>query len=61
MKLHQDDSASAVAQSLRRIPFSRRQKVRAKLKQLEELEVIEKVMFPLMAVTTRNMMKTSTK
>ena len=46
MKLHQDDSVSAVAQPLRRIPFSRRQKVTAKLKQLEELEVIEKVNVP---------------
>ena len=46
MKLHQDDSVSAVAQPLRRIPFNRRQKVTAKLKQLEELEVIEKVNVP---------------
>ena len=46
LKLHQDDSVPPVAQSLRRIPFSRRQKVTAKLKQLEELDVIEKVNGP---------------
>ena len=46
LKLHQDDSVPPVAQPLRRIPFSRRQKVTAKLKQLEELDVIEKVNGP---------------
>ena len=46
LKLHQDDSIPPVAQPLRRIPFSRRQKVTAKLKQLEELGVIEKVNGP---------------
>ena len=46
LKLHQDDSIPPVAQPLRRIPFSRRQKVTAKLKQLEELDVIEKVNGP---------------
>ena len=46
-KLHQDDSVQPVAQPLRQIPFSRRQKVTAKLKQLEGLDVIEKSMFPL--------------
>ena len=46
LKLHQDDSIAPVAQPLRRIPFSRRQKVTAKLKQLEELGVIEKVNGP---------------
>ena len=34
-KLHKEDSVSPVAQPLLRIPFSRRQKVAAKLKQLE--------------------------
>ena len=47
LKLHQDDSIPPVAQPLRRIPFSRRQKVTAKLKQLEELDVIEKVSGPI--------------
>ena len=46
LKLHQDDSVPPVAQPLRRIPFSRRQKVTSKLKQLEELDVIEKVNGP---------------
>ena len=46
LKLHQDDSIPPVAQPLRRIPFSRRQKVTEKLKQLEELDVIEKVNGP---------------
>ena len=46
LKLHQDDSVPPVAQPLRQIPFSRRQKVTAKLKQLEELIVIEKVNVP---------------
>ena len=46
LRLHQDDSVVPVAQPLRRIPFSRRQKVTDKLKQLEELDVIEKVSGP---------------
>ena len=46
LKLHQDDSVPPVAQPLRRIPFSRGQKVTAKLKQLEELDVIQKVNGP---------------
>ena len=46
LKLHQDDSVPPVAQPLRRIPFSRRQKVTSKLKQLEELDAIEKVNGP---------------
>ena len=46
LKLHQDDSVPPVAQPLRRIPFSRRQKVTTKLKQLEDLDVIEKVNGP---------------
>ena len=51
LKLHQDDSVSPVAQPLRRVPFSRRQKVTSKLKQLEELDVIEKSMAPLAGST----------
>ena len=46
LKLHQVDSIPAVAQFLRRIPFTRRQKVTAKMKQLEEMDVIEKVSGP---------------
>ena len=46
LKLQQDGSIPPMAQPLRRIPFSRRQKVTAKLKQLEELDVIEKVNGP---------------
>ena len=46
LKLHQDDSVPPVAQPLRRIPFSRRQKGTAKLKQLEELDFIENVNGP---------------
>ena len=41
LKLHQDDSVPPVAQPLRRIPFSRRQKVTPKLKQLEQLDVYD--------------------
>ena len=39
LKLHQDDGVAPVAQPLRRIPFSRREKVTEKLKQLEQLDV----------------------
>jgi len=46
LKLHQDDSIAPVSQPLCQIPFSRRQKVTTKLKQLEELDVIEKVNGP---------------
>ena len=46
LKFHQDDSVPPVAQPLHRIPFSRRQKVTSKLKQLEELDVIEKSQWP---------------
>ena len=59
-KLHQDDSVQPVAQPLRQIPFSRRQKVTGKLKQLEGQDVIEKVnvptswINPLVVVENRN-------
>ena len=59
-KLHQDDSVQPVAQPLRQIPFSRRQKVTRKLKQLEGQDVIEKVnvptswINPLVVVENRN-------
>ena len=46
LKLHQKDGVAPLAQPLRSIPFSRRQKVTEKLKQLEELYVIEKVNEP---------------
>ena len=42
LKLLQEDSSRPLTQPLHRIRFSRRQKVTAKLKQLEELDVIEK-------------------
>ena len=46
LKLHQDKSIPPVAQPLRRIPFSRREKVANKLKQLEELGVTDKASGP---------------
>ena len=46
LKLHQDESIAPVAQPLRRIPFSRREKVAEKRRQLEELGVTEKVNGP---------------
>ena len=42
-KLHIDESVQPVAQPLRRIPFSRREKVTEKLEELLKLDVIEKV------------------
>ena len=45
LKLHQDKSIPPVAQPLRRIPLSRRDKVANKLKQLEELGVIDITVF----------------
>ena len=46
LKLYRDESIAPVAQPLRRIPISRREKVAEKLSQLEELGVIEKVSGP---------------
>ena len=46
LKLHIDSDIKPVAQPLRKIPFSRRQKVKEKLVQLEGLDVIEKVETP---------------
>ena len=46
LKLHIDENVIPVAQAVRRLPFSRRQKVIDKLKELEELDVIEKVNEP---------------
>lgn len=46
LKLHQDESGLPLTQPLHRIRFSRRQKVTAKLKHLEELDVIEKANRP---------------
>ena len=43
LKLNIDDSVTPVAQPIRRIPFSKREKVVKKLKELENLDVIEKV------------------
>ena len=46
LKLHVDESVTPVAQAMRRIPFSRKQKVVDKLEELETLDVIEKVNGP---------------
>ena len=46
LKLNINDSVTPVAQPIRRIPFSRREKVVQKLKELENLDVIEKVNGP---------------
>ena len=43
LKLNIDESVTHVAQPIRRIPFSRREKVVQKLKELENVDVIEKV------------------
>ena len=42
LKLTTDERVTPVAQPIRRIPFSRREKVVQKLKELENLDVIEK-------------------
>ena len=44
--LHVDSSVKPVAQPVRRIPFSVRKQVDDKLKQLEEMDVIERVSGP---------------
>ena len=60
LKLHVDESVILVAQAMRRIPFSRKQKVIDKLEELEALDVIEKVngptswINPLVAVEKSN-------
>ena len=46
LKLHVDESVTPVAQAMRRIPFSRKQKLVDKLEELEALGVIEKVNGP---------------
>ena len=46
LKLHVDESVTPVSQAIRRIPFSRKQKVVDKLEELEALGVIEKVNGP---------------
>ena len=53
LKLHVDESVPPVAQAVRRIPFSRRQKVIDKLEELEELDVIERVNVPISWVKPR--------
>ena len=45
LKLHVDESVTPIAQAMRRIPFSRKQKV-DKLDELEALDVIEQVNGP---------------
>ena len=46
LKLHIDETVCPVAQPVRRIPFSRREKVTEKLDELMKLDVIEKVEGP---------------
>ena len=46
LKLHVDESVTPSAQAMRRIPFSRKQKVVDKLEELEALDVIQKVNGP---------------
>ena len=60
LKLHVDESVQPIIQSNRRIPFSRCEKVSKKLKELEKLDIIEKVtgptrwLSPLVAVKKPN-------
>ena len=60
LKLHINPNVKPLAQPIRRIPFSRRQKVNEKLGELEKLGVIEKVdtatswINPLVAVEKPN-------
>ena len=60
LKLHVDESVTPIAQAMRRIPLSRKQKVIDKLEELEALNVIEKVngptswINPLVAVEKSN-------
>ncbi|XP_068712222.1 uncharacterized protein [Montipora foliosa] len=60
LKLHVDESVTPIVQAMRRIPCSRKQKVIAKLEELEALDVIEKVngptswVNPLVAVEKSN-------
>ena len=46
LRLHIDHSVMPIAQPVRRIPFSRRQKVEDKLKKLKSFDVIERVQTP---------------
>ena len=43
LELNIDESVTPVAQPIRRIPFSRREKVEEKLRELEDMDVIQKV------------------
>ena len=43
LELNIDESVTPVAQPIRRIPFSRREKVEEKVRELEDMNVIEKV------------------
>lgn len=49
LKLHIDESVRPVAQPLRIIPFSRREKVTGKLEDLLKLDVIENVEGPTLS------------
>jgi hypothetical protein len=46
VRLHVDPSVTPVAQTVRRIPFSLRDKVESKVKELQELDIIEPVEGP---------------
>ena len=46
LKLYVDENVKLVAQPARKIPFKVREKVESKLKELEDLDVIEKVEGP---------------
>ena len=54
LKLHADESVTPIVQAMRRIPFSRKQKVIDKLEELEALDVIEKVNGPTSWVNNNN-------
>ena len=43
LKLYVDENVKSVAQPARKIPFKMREKVASKLKELEDLDVIEKI------------------
>ena len=43
LELNIDESVTPVAQPIRRIPFSRREKIEEKLRELEDMDVMENV------------------
>lgn len=46
LMLHIDENVTPVAQQVRRIPFAMREKVEAKLKELQDMDIIEPVEGP---------------